>query len=173
MSPLYTPSVQQCTRVAEVEPKNRSLWCTSEWTAWKDVLSSSSPLEWWVCLRVRTNLRHLSQWHAIHPVHRQVYLCIPRGALHFQSSVSALLLLYRYTHQQHELVATRLRAKRSGTADANEPLSPLVHMDVPSSVALYIHVLSYCRMLRLANVLARTVDCAGTNSQRIQKPAAL
>ena len=23
------------------------------------------------------------------------------------------------THQQHELVATRLRAKRSGTADAN------------------------------------------------------
>ena len=46
---------------------------------------------------VRTILRHLSQWHSIHPVHRQVYLCIPRGALHFQSSVSALLLLCRYT----------------------------------------------------------------------------
>lgn len=25
----------------------------------------------------------------------------------------------------------------------DEPLSPLVHMDVPSGVALYIHVLSY------------------------------
>ena len=45
----------------------------------------------------RANLRQWSQWHSIRPIHRQVYLCIPRGALHFQSSVSALLLLCRYT----------------------------------------------------------------------------
>ena len=45
------------------------------------------------------------------------------------------------THQQYVSVATHRWAKRSGTADAaHDPLSPLttVHLDVPSSVALYI-----------------------------------
>ena len=50
----------------------------------------------------------------------------------------------------------------------DEPLSPsqitlLVCTDVPSGVALYIHVSSYCRMLTLANAQARTEDCAETN----------
>ena len=51
----------------------------------------------------------------------------------------------------------------------DEPLSPLVHMDVPSSVALYIHVLSYCRMLRLVNTQASTIDLAEMNIRALSK----
>ena len=51
----------------------------------------------------------------------------------------------------------------------DEPLSPLVHMDVPSSVALYIHVLSYCRMLRLVNTQASTTDLAEMNIWALSK----
>ena len=51
----------------------------------------------------------------------------------------------------------------------DEPLSHLVHMDVPSSVALYIHVLSYCRMLRLVNTHTSTTDLAEMNIRALSK----
>ena len=51
----------------------------------------------------------------------------------------------------------------------DEPLRPSVHMDVPSSVALHPHAWQYCRMLRLANVQARTAYCAGMNIMGVVK----